>query len=160
MRFSKSNTVSYFHHEHAVAADDANEDSEPDADESNDIPIGTKFDALNDALKNAESQLKQTPFNADDLMLKESGGFNADDYDDLDEPLKFTESDTLYDSRKDRIDEDWCYQKYAQNAVIQSDCTLCCANCFVFISYVSQKLSMVDILAPMNLNVDSLVKCG
>jgi len=156
VRFSNSNAVSYFHHDHS--ADGTTITTSNGADSDGDHPIVTpknaKFESLEDALNAAESKLKQMHQHPMDskpaeskpspsvpaMFEKEADEFNADDYEcDEGEPLKYTESDILYDSKQDRIDEDYVHQKYHSNSVIQSQCTLCCANCFVFIAYVSIK---------------------
>ena len=75
---------------------------------------------------------------------------NIEDEDEL----KFDTSiqDPLYDHTQDRIDETYIHNKYAKQSAIQSDCTLCCANCFIFISYISQKLSIANTLHSLSNN--------
>ena len=57
------------------------------------------------------------------------------------EELKYDalDPDPFYDSLRDRSNQQFVNEKYAKQSAIRSECTLCCANCFVFISYISEK---------------------
>ena len=135
VRFAKSNDIRYFND-----AEDTLNDSEHK--QSEDVDVNTKqkkskFDQLASVLLIAEKTAQRK-------QKREDIEVGSDE--DEEERLKYDEEDPLYDALRDGLDETYIFKKYANQSPIKSDCTLCCANCFVFIAYISQKFGFSDFL--------------
>lgn len=122
VHFAAKNRVRYFDKNNATEDIDSDDEEDQDMEMKNNDNNQTNHNHEND---------------------KNNKFIMSEDDDDNENELKYdiNEADPLYDAQKDRSDQRYIQQKYAQKTAIQSDCTVCCANCFVFISYISQKFS-------------------
>eukprot|EP01084_Bolivina_argentea_P300793 518744_1 len=127
VKFNKTNSIRYFDNNevntintntHIINHDDDSNDIE----ETNCKPPCTKIN------KNNNSQLLNNNYDIED----ENENENELKYDT-------TNVDPYYDENEDNNNAKYIYNKYTNNSTIANDCTLCCANCFVFISQQSQK---------------------
>jgi len=117
VQFTEKNKVRYFDQQHAAH----HFEDEESADMIQNSTVET----------DSESNHNQAPKCTENVQRDEDG--------EEDDELKFKSDDPLYDASMDAIDEDYMKHKYSDQTALQSDCTVCCANCFVFISYVAEK---------------------
>eukprot|EP01084_Bolivina_argentea_P124062 219849_1 len=105
----------------------------------NQSKFNQKLNDLDNALANAEQKAKKQMAKTCTITPDDDN----DDTDDNEDELKF-DPDPFYDARQDRTNANYVYKNYVSQSAGQSDCTVCCANCFMFISYVSQKHKLIQ----------------